>query len=418
MFTLGAAEDVQVTLYTRGCKEVLGQYDAPVGDVSWNRKLDATSEASAKFLLGGMSDGELCCEDFGQIWPWAVEMSISWNCEVIWLGPITEVIYSPQYLEIKAADWSALFDRRIIDVDSNHLQAPVTEIWQDYFDIGMKKENSAGIYLEMEDCGTRMTRNVLAEDKSTVADCLRELATGSIDWYMHGRMMVITCPENDHEKGIIALNGSDFITPPTVRIRGNDQATCVYVKGGTPQEEGTFGVDDGVATGFTVIPNGGATLFSPPADGEEEDPDATVVEEEEQSTGQVFQVPGNTITTDNFEDQVPICGKACCEDWTEFAGLLERVFDEQNIINQVDAEDEAEARLAELKRPVFLELDGQLKPCAPVTWDELRPGTLISLSSTATCFELSDIYRLQEVKGDSSGNVQVMLQPLGASSLR
>lgn len=418
-FTLGDGHDIQVILYTRGCQQILGQFDAQTDGVTWNRSLDSTSTASARFIISSGDDGTLCCEDFGNIWPWAVEMGIAWDCELIWLGPVTEVVYGPDYVDIQAADWSAIFDRRVLETDQNHEYALVTDVWEDYFTHAMNKDNSAGLYLEMEECASRVTRSVVGEDKSTAADCLEELARSAIDWYMFGRMMVVTCPENDRFRPQLTLNGSDFITPPTVRIRGNEQATCVYVKGGSPANATTS--DDGDATGFTVIQGNTNTSSSPGPSNVEPDPDdpdpAPTDPVEEESSGQVFQVASNTLTNDNFEEEDPVCAKATCPDWEEFAGVLERVYDEQGVTTQVAAEEEAEFRLAEVKRPVYLELDGQLKPCAPVTWDQLRPGAIIKLSTDATCFDISDVYRLQGVTGSGSGAVSLVMQPLGASGL-
>lgn len=421
-FVLGDGEDTTIVLWSRGCRQVLGTFPAQVEGTSWNRKLNGTSTAGFTFQLGG-EDESPCCDDLADIWPWAVEAGICWGGEIIWQGPVTEVEYQYDRVVINASDYSGIFNRRVLSRNHIHTGTDITDVWAEYWEDGIEKENGMGLVLETESCDVSVTRAVYAEDKPVLADCLQELTRGGFDWTMLGRLMVVTCPTNDILRQVICLNDSDFITPPVVRIRGNSQATCVWVKGGDEPVETidpATGDSSESGTGVTITPveTNSETFTTPVVSGEDADPespDVAPVGGSQQSSSQ------ETITVSNDEDfpeEGPVCGKCEDEDWEEAVGLLERVFDEtQTVFNQSDAEDLACQYLDEFKRPVYLEVGGQLRPCAPVCWQELVPGNIVKISSSATCFDSSGYYRLSEVSGDGNGNVSIVLSPLGASSL-
>lgn len=71
--------------------------------ITYDRRLDDISLAEVVVHIGG-SDEENCCELLADIEPWCDELHIERNGVEVWVGPVTEVIYSFKQVVVRARD--------------------------------------------------------------------------------------------------------------------------------------------------------------------------------------------------------------------------------------------------------------------------------------------------------------------------
>lgn len=112
-----------------------------------------------------------------------------------------------------------------------------------------------------------------------------------------------------------------------------------------------------------------------------------------------------------------ILGKATApQEYLDYYGLIERIFDEADIETQDDANAAAASRLQLLQDPYYIEspAGAALKPTAPLTVPQLVPGVRVNVMTEATGKKLVGEFRLQQVKVQFDGEVYVDLQPIGS----
>jgi hypothetical protein len=90
--------------------------------IIWGRELDDISEAEVIVQLGADTD-EDCCECLGDLEPWCHELHITRDGSVVWLGPITQVVYGFEQVTIRAMDVLAWGLVRVADDDINYREA-------------------------------------------------------------------------------------------------------------------------------------------------------------------------------------------------------------------------------------------------------------------------------------------------------
>src|SRR5438105_481314 len=74
-----------------------------VQSLTYDRRLDDISLAEVVINIQG-NDQDNCCELLADIEPWCDELHIERNGEEVWVGPITEVIYSFKTVTVRARD--------------------------------------------------------------------------------------------------------------------------------------------------------------------------------------------------------------------------------------------------------------------------------------------------------------------------
>jgi len=84
--------------------------------INWDRRLDDISEAEVVVSLAGSRE-DTCCECLGEAEPWCHELHIVRDGEIVWLGPIYEVLYGFEQVTIRARDLMSWTTVRIADDD-------------------------------------------------------------------------------------------------------------------------------------------------------------------------------------------------------------------------------------------------------------------------------------------------------------
>jgi hypothetical protein len=124
--TLGCAQSYQAAIHWQGGKHLFAPLDG-VTQVTWGRKLDDYSEASVTLAKGTVSPQ--CWQKITPkadgtrpgIEPWAHELSIYRDRQLVWQGPVVEWSETRDHIELLARDVLAWMDRRVVDLN---LEAP------------------------------------------------------------------------------------------------------------------------------------------------------------------------------------------------------------------------------------------------------------------------------------------------------
>ncbi len=107
MAVLGCAEKYNILIVAKNGTP-LGEL--PVSEVSWSRLLDDTSEATVVVPLADPA----CCSILNQINSWHHELQLFRDGKYVWSGPVVKITGSRNSVTIVARDLFALIEKRII----------------------------------------------------------------------------------------------------------------------------------------------------------------------------------------------------------------------------------------------------------------------------------------------------------------
>lgn len=168
--------------------------------VSWSRVLADTSSAEATLAGQAVTDDPDCCEGLRDVRPWQHELVIYRDDALVWSGPITEIAMDGEQLSIRARDLSAWLDHRF--VHQTHIyggqgvaqgDTDTTTIFTDLVTDAMAPDTSPGLVLDFGlVSGVLSQGNYTPASFKTVGPLIRDLAKGSIDWYVINRTLTYT----------------------------------------------------------------------------------------------------------------------------------------------------------------------------------------------------------------------------------
>jgi hypothetical protein len=197
-------------------------------ELSWGRRLDDTSQASATV------DSD-CCDLLQIVRPWRHELAIYRDGELVWVGPVINpsapVASDHQQWRVEARDLSAWWDHRRIH--SDHVYDTPTDLatmFQDFADDAMSVDNSPGLVVVTTPCGVQGTRTILGTQHQMAGLELRDLANIGIDWtlivreVMAGGAIVPTAP-------LDVFLDEHFTQPPAANLDGTSQANNWVIRG-------------------------------------------------------------------------------------------------------------------------------------------------------------------------------------------
>jgi hypothetical protein len=230
---LGSGDDLRVLLVTRGGGQVITEINPDSG--SFNRRLDTTTAAALTATVSG-DDLRSCCDEFTEAYAWATELLIIRDGRDQWAGPVTNLVFGYGTVEVEASDLTAWWDRRVLPNEC-HLDQDLSDIFLDYHNDAMAPDPSPNIVISATRTGITGRRQVLAEDYDYASDHILELTRTGLDFTAFGRTVIVGGEEVPTDP-IVTLTDEDWITPPTVQERGNEQATEVVVRGNS--ERGKF----------------------------------------------------------------------------------------------------------------------------------------------------------------------------------
>jgi hypothetical protein len=230
--TLGNGEDLRVYLVNRGAETVIAELTPTSG--YFTRALDKTSELQCEGIVTGIS-GDLCCDDWAEVYPWVTEIYVWRDGRDAWSGPVTEVEFSYGKVSIRASDLTAWWDRRTVP-DLNFTGQDIADIFAAVHDAAMAPDPVPNFTVVPTATDIFADRNYQNANYEYASDVLDELSKTGIDWTCYGRTVLVGGEEVPASPYFVMLD--DFWSePPSVVARGNDQATKVIVKG-----EGVVGV--------------------------------------------------------------------------------------------------------------------------------------------------------------------------------
>lgn len=362
MKTLGCAERYTATIEWMATttnprpRSRLVQIANPVS-VSWERRLDEPSEATV-FVPRTSLDPD-CCRKLGLVRPFQFEMSVWRDDDLVWQGPVYDVTFSKDGVNIVARDMLQWLEFRWNHATWNWTGAPEDLGYASWYlirDAVLLPDADPLLfsYVTYETIGVTTELSPTSQGEIDTLPQLREWASSGMDITTLGRAIIIK-RERDADEYVndpVRLADRDFLNGNVqIRLPGADMATRVGVEG-----------------------NGTAALFP-------------------------FPSAGNA----NY-------------------GLVERKFKSESITVFADALSQAKARIGVMfpDRAEFVVVpdDSRLMPDAPVTLDRLLCGERIDIYVQNFCRDLTRSMKLVRVSGiwtaEAGESIGISVGPLFA----
>lgn len=221
--------------------------------LTWERTLDDYSEARLTFRPGG---GDDCCGKLrpqfnaaGELtepglWPWAHELAIFRDGDLVWQGPvfsIDELVQADETTEkiqIVARDFLGWLDRRTIHQDifltdrEYDLAEQAEAIIRDAFE-----PDDPGVldHLVISNIGKASKRSIRRWEAKSSEE-LREIARAGLDYTSVGRAIIVKSSSHNPAVPTITLRAKDFLSGVEIRVVGAEAATVGVAVGGPPPD--------------------------------------------------------------------------------------------------------------------------------------------------------------------------------------
>jgi hypothetical protein len=222
-----------------------------ITEITWERVLDDFSEARINFKP---SKGDACCDKIKPrfdragnlvepgIWPWAHEISIYRDGELVWQGPIfsvDETVMPDQttdHIQITARDFLGWLDRRAIhsDIMMNDHDYDLVDIAKRIVIDAFTPDDMGVLQYLTTIPSVKTGTHTVRKWEARASDELREIARGGLDYTSVGRTILIRGARQDTTKNTIKLRGSDFQGGIEIRVVGSEAATAGIAVGGQP----------------------------------------------------------------------------------------------------------------------------------------------------------------------------------------
>lgn len=253
---LGCAQDYSALIwYWDRANETLRYYTELTGitSLSWERVLDDHSEARVRFRP---AKGDDCCgklkpifDSHGELispglWPWAHELAIYRDGELVWMGPvfsIDETVMPDEttdFIQVNARDFLGWLDRRVIheDLYMNDEFYDLSEIGEAIVRDAFEPDDMGVLeHLEVTMSG-RSGKHTVRKWEARSGEELRTVARGGLDFTAIGRKILIGSPTRDPAKPTITLRAKDFQSGIEIRVVGAEAATAGVAVGGPPED--------------------------------------------------------------------------------------------------------------------------------------------------------------------------------------
>lgn len=377
MAELGCAQEYRAVIHWRGGSR---PYTSPAVDalasVKWNRTINDTSEAVITIAKGAA--GVECCGLLGNIEPYAHELSIYRDSELVWQGPVTRTVESrrAKTITVEARDVTEWLARCINTTVLRYLSTnatdpmhggPVQEIaetiirlnlepgflasspdWPVMLDYIVRNDDTVDTFFEKD--GSDNVSVWLVPVLQILDD---ELVTRGLEYTTVGRSLVLSRPQTTDDAPQARFTLDDFAGDVQITRDGASAATLVWVTNQNGQEiSGTqYGVSGVVSPYYGRLD----TLVRTSAEG--------------LTAYDLWQIARASY---NGRNPVPTS--------------------------------------------LSVPQGASLATTAPVSMRQLVPGVRIDVAATGMCNDLTQPYRLSDVDvdwGDSGEQVGISLVPIG-----
>ncbi|WP_439082051.1 hypothetical protein [Streptomyces sp. WL006] len=378
MATLGCPQEYRAIIHWRGGSR---PYTSPavsaLTELQWTRTVNDTSEATIQIAKGPA--GANCCGLLGRIEPYAHELTLYRDAELVWQGPVTRTVESRAAFVVEAKDVTEWLARTVNTTLLRYVSAdpaapmhrgPVQEIAQTIIRLNM----APGLYATSPDWA-RILNYIVRNDATEVTSFEKDGSDNAAAWIVPLLQIL------DEE---LVPRGLEYTTVGRSLVLGRPQTM-------TDPAQARLTLDH-IAGDVQIVRDGasGASLV-------------WVTDQDAQEiTGSKFAVSGVV---------------------TAYYGRLDTLV-------RTQAEGLTAYDLGQLARasyrgrnpvPTSLSIpDGSsLTAAAPVSMRQLVPGVRIDVSATGMCNSVTQPYRLSDVDvewdsgtGEKTG---ISLIPLGAS---
>lgn len=223
-----------------------------ITSLSWERVLDDFSEARVRFRP---RQGDDCCGKLKPrfdaqrnvlapgLWPWAHELAIYRDGELVWMGPIFSIDETvmpdetTDFIQITARDFLGWLDRRTIhaDIFMNDRFYDLSEIAERIIRDAFAPDDPGVLqHLQIRPSG-RNGRHTVRRWEARSGDELREVARGGLDFTSVGRAIIVGSPTRNPAIPTITLRAKDFQSGIEIRVVGAEAATAGIAVGGPPE---------------------------------------------------------------------------------------------------------------------------------------------------------------------------------------
>jgi len=228
---LGCPE-TRVLIMNRCSSQTICDITDQISSVAYGRVLDDTSEARISLNLSSDGIDSVCCKCIGDTRSWLHSILIKRDEEPVWFGPIVDLLYGSEIVDIVARDVTAWLDVRVIHNAYNFTNENVLDIARTIIQDALQPDDPCNLF---EQLGIfRPTPETQIDKQYTVAqdyvgELLRDLAKTVIDYTaVGGRILIAEALEFGP---YVTLRDEDFQTNLEVEERGIEAATKWYVKG-------------------------------------------------------------------------------------------------------------------------------------------------------------------------------------------
>lgn len=112
---LGCAQKYTAVIHHQGGAVPFYQIPSDqVAEITWQRILDDTSKASVRIKRADAS--AVCCQKVGELDCWGYELSIYRDGDLVWQGPIYDILEDPNDIFIEARDVIGFLDHRMNNI--------------------------------------------------------------------------------------------------------------------------------------------------------------------------------------------------------------------------------------------------------------------------------------------------------------
>lgn len=192
-------------------------------EVDWSRALDEVS--TARVLVRPEGD---CCEALARVRSWRHELHIHLDGRPVWSGPVTQVGWLADDIEIQAADVLAWLDVRVPHQDMQFGNSDLAQIAETLIEDAFAPDDPGHAVVIVARSRVSGAREYWRDEGQT-GDHLRDLAQTGLDYTAIGERILLL-PEDWTEK-VGSLTDEDFPDGLAITEEGSTLATRWVVHG-------------------------------------------------------------------------------------------------------------------------------------------------------------------------------------------
>lgn len=224
-----------------------------VGTLEWGRTMDETSEAKLTVSLSGDA-GRVCCSCLGETRTWMHSVSILRDGQLVWFGPVYNLVYKRDTVDVTARDITAWWDKRVIHNSYSFVDATLREVVETLIVDALSEDDPCDLVGRTQYGPgldrVRITRDFTAYE-GYLGDVMRDLAKSYLDYTALGASVFIDAPLQWGP--FTTLTDLDFQVELEIEERGAEGATRQFTKGEGAGDDEVIGEAGGVSEFYGLL---------------------------------------------------------------------------------------------------------------------------------------------------------------------